>query len=275
MINYLLRGARYRINRAYIDIGSRVHRAYNLFSVARHRFWFVDIPRTSSSSIRSELGKRFGKPYGKRNLIEKKYASEQFFEDHVPAREMRNLLGRLIWNNIFTFAMVRNPWDRIYSMYHLRKNRNTIPKEWSFRDYVLALEKASHDYSMYHLRKNRNTIPKEWGFYDYVLTLKEASPKTKFFRYHGFRYGASEYILGENGEIMVDFIAKYEHRSRDIKLIASRLNFATLGKLHIQDCSPKNRHYSEFFDPEMREIIRKLYAKDIELFGYEFEDKTQ
>ena len=219
-----------------------IDRAYVRFMIVRHGFWFVDIPRTSSSSIRSELGKRFGKAHGKRNIIEKEHSSNQFLPDHMPAREMRDFLGHSKWNRIFTFTVVRNPWDRICSMYHYRRKMGNIPGAWGFRDYVLALGKASL--------------------------------KNEYFSYHGYRYGASKYVLGEDGEIIVDFIAKYENRLHDLQLIASRLNFRELGQLHIQSAAPRNRNYSEFYDSETREIIRSLYKEDIELFDYKFDEKA-
>jgi hypothetical protein len=217
-------------------------KAYGCLSIVRHGFWFVDIPRTSSSSLRSEFGKHFGRVYGKKNLIEKEHATSQIFVDHIPAREMRSLLGNSIWKRIFTFTIVRNPWDRTHSMYNYRQKVFGIPREWSFRDYVFALEGASCE--------------------------------SEFFEYHGYRYGASEYVLGDNGEIIVDFIARYENRSHDLKMIASRLKLDDFGGLCIQMATPKDKHYSEIYDVETREIIRRLYAKDIDLFGYEFYDKT-
>lgn len=136
--------------------------------VKRHGFWFVDIPRTSSSSIKSELGQHFGRAYGKKHLLEKQYSTPQLCGVHIPAQEMRILLGESIWNEIFTFTMVRNPWERILSMYHYRTKASLLmPTEWSFRDYVLALKTARSD--------------------------------TKFFEYHAHRYGAAEYILGAGG----------------------------------------------------------------------------
>ena len=141
-------------------------------SVAYHGFWFVDIPRTSSSSIRIELGKSFGRAYAKKNIVEKEYSAPQFLKDHIPAREMQVLLGRSIWDRIYTFTMVRNPWDRTYSMfqYRLRKERN-IPNQWSFQDYVYALNRATCD--------------------------------TEFFKNRSYLYGASEYILDGNDNIIV------------------------------------------------------------------------
>jgi len=230
------------VKRLLINAYKKIYRPYGCLSIVQHGFWFVDIPRTSSSSIRSEFGERFGKAYGKKNVLEKGYDTPQIFADHMPAREMRSLLGNSIWNRIFTFTIVRNPWDRTYSMYNYRQKICKIPRDWSFRDYVFALENASCE--------------------------------AEFFRYHGHRYGASEYVLGDNGEIIVDFIAKYENRSHDLKLIASRIKLDNFGERHIQRATPKDKHYSGSYDTETREVIRRLYAKDIELFDYEFDDKT-
>lgn len=224
---------RKRSNSSIIDKGRSL--------VARHGFWFIDIPRTSSSSMRFELSKCFDSTHGKNNVLDESYATQQIFQDHQTALQMLTLLGKSIWESIFTFAMVRNPWDRIFSMYNYRKMKCNIPKEWSFRDYILALRKSS---------------------------------PADIFTYHGFRYGASQYVLGENGELIVDYIAKYENRYHDLQLIASRLNIDKLGEVFIQRATPKNTHYSHFYDDETKEIIRNLYAKDIELFDYEFEDKA-
>ena len=97
---------------------------YGCHSIRKNGFWFVDIPRTSSSSIRSELGKHFGRAYGKTNVNEREYQTPQIFRDHITARKMKALLGNKTWESIFTFTIVRNPWERIFSMYHYRKKRS-------------------------------------------------------------------------------------------------------------------------------------------------------
>lgn len=215
-----------------------IEMAYGRHAIIRNGFWFIDIPRTSSSSLRAELGKRFGRVYGKRKVPGKERVHRQIFPDHMLAREMRDILGPQTWSNLFTFTMVRNPWDRIYSMYNYRKKEDSIPQQWSFSDYVHALQNAPAD--------------------------------SEHFRFNGHYLGATDYILDENGNIMINFIARYENRSHDLKEIGTRINFDGLGRLHLLDASPKGRHYAEFYDPETKEIIRRLYAKDIELFGYEF-----
>jgi hypothetical protein len=242
---------------------------YGRLFIVRDGFWFIDIPRTSSSSIRVELGEKFGKVHGKAikaslvgsndvtqqlflahttpcrtRLARNADVTQQLFLAHTTAKEMRGFLGSAAWNKIFTFTVVRNPWDRTCSMYHYRKRIGDINPEWSFQDYVFELAKAKHD--------------------------------TQYFEYHGYRFGACDYILGDNGEVIVDFVAKYENRVHDLKIIASRLGLEVedFGELKILEAKPKGVHYSEFYDSEMQNIVGEVYSKDIELFNYSFDDES-
>lgn len=211
--------------------------------IRRHGFWFIDIPRTSSSSIRAELGKRYGIVYGKLKLIEKKHRSKQIFKDHTPAKQMKEILGPKLWKRIYTFTLVRNPWDRMVSLYHYRRKVGRIPDDITFRDYIFCLKDSKS----------------KWGSEDGL------------FSYHGSYYGCSDYVLDENNEIIVDFIGKYENRRDDIAKIAAYIGCKSIGKLAIQKSAPSNKHYSDFYDEETRKIINTLYEKDISLFDYEFE----
>jgi len=212
-----------------------------VFQIQARGFWFVDIPRTSSSSIKVELGRRYGLPYGKSNLIDHEYSTRQGIGDHIPARFMRQYLSDKSWENIFTFTLVRNPWDRQVSMYFYRLRKGHFTEKLGFRDYILRLQDAF------------------------------AGNKVELFSYHAFYLGCCDYILDEQNKVMVSFVGRYENRERDIRTIGERIGYPELGKLFIQTGARDKAHYSHYYNDETREIIATLYRNDISIFGYEFE----
>jgi hypothetical protein len=207
-------------------------------TIIRNGFWFIDIPRTSSSSIRVELGRQFGSPYGKTNLLEKEYASDQVFPDHFTALEMMNAIGESNWNKLFTFSIVRNPWDRAVSLFNYRKIKGNIPDEW--------------DFDMY------------------IHKLKNATAETEYFSYHGFRLGAIDYLINEKREIIVKFIVKFENRIEDLMKLSKILKFSIPGDIMIQKASPTGMHYSKYYSDETMNIIESLYYEEIKTFNYRF-----
>jgi hypothetical protein len=222
-------------------IQRRVRRFLGVRQVRACGVWFVDVPRTSSTSIRVELGRALGAAYQKHNVLEAGYDGKRVFDAHIPACEMRQILGRETWENIFTFAMVRNPWDRTFSMYNFRRKRR--PKS------VAGVE-----------------------FSEYIRRL--ASPdrcSDGMFDSPAYYRGAVDYVVDRAGEVIVDYIGRYEAREEAMKVVGERLGLAGFGELFLQRASPVDRHYSEFYDDETRELIAQVYARDIELFGYSFE----
>jgi len=213
---------------------------HGIEEIRRCGFWFVDIPRTSSSSIRVELGQQYGPIYGKQNLFDQQHASVQLFPDHIPAIKMRQLIGNELWASIFTFTFVRNPWDRMVSLYHYLKSSGNIRGQMKFREFVYLLKEA----------KEGANIP--------------------LFRYHGHHYGGVDFVQDEQNNIIVDFIGKFENRENDIREIKEKLGCKSLGDLTIQKACISGKHYSAFYDEETMVIIGKIYAEDVRLFDYCF-----
>ena len=223
----------------------KIKTIYGIIQIRRRGVWFIDIPRTSSSSIKAELGRLYGSTYAKLNIADKHYGARAIFPDHLTAYKMRKILGHKLWEGIFTFTFIRNPWDRMLSLYFHRKDiAKKIPQNMSFRDYILQFNSPRYNCKI--------------------------SP---FYR-HQFHYGASEFILDDNDNIIVDFIGRYENRAEDIKKIGSKIDCPDFGSLHLQKANKSNRHYSEYYDKETSDIISRVFRKDIELFGYSFEHHT-
>ncbi|MCF8359103.1 MAG: sulfotransferase family 2 domain-containing protein [Prolixibacteraceae bacterium] len=202
-------------------------------------FWFVDIPRTSSSSIRIELYKQYGFPFGKMNLLDQYFSSsEQVFMDHLTALQMSKMIGVNEWKKLFTFSIVRNPWDRTYSIFCYRKKKKNIPTKMSFSEYLRKLERANEE--------------------------------TPFFEYHGFRFGAAEYLLDENNSFLINEFVKFENREIGLKKISDILKIKEIGILNLQKATPNEYDYKKQYTFKTKKIIRKIYKKDIELFDYQF-----
>jgi len=93
-------------------------------------FIFIHIPRCGGFAVTKAL-----RPFG-----------ESFsFDNHVPANQTINRVGRERFENSFTFSVVRNPFDRLVSLYryicrdkshHLHK---IITKYKDFHEFVLSM----------------------------------------------------------------------------------------------------------------------------------------
>lgn len=201
--------------------------------------WFVDVPRTSSSSIKVELHKNFGLIFGKKNLTEQSFISTQIIPNHIPAKFMRRALGGKIWDSLFTFSIIRNPWDRMVSMYHYRKIQvKNIPEDMTFSEYI------------YLLNKDRGT---------------------GLFKYHGYYFSNADYLLDDHGEILVSYVGRYENRESDMKKIAEFTGIHDIGKIFTQKSRENSESYRQYYNAESRDIVADLFRKDLDLFGYTFD----
>jgi hypothetical protein len=79
----------------------------------------------------------------------------------------------------------------------------------------------------------------------------------------------SQYITlcDEHGTLMMDFIGKFEQFETDIAFVMDRLGIRqAVPHLMVSH----RRDYHEYYDETTRVIVAKRYARDIELFGYDF-----
>jgi hypothetical protein len=205
-------------------------------------FWFVDIPRTSSSSIRSELGAHFGVLHGKMNIPEKDFATPQHFADHRTALEMREKVGQELWSRLLTFSMVRNPWARALSFFSYRRGnaRVKIPENWDLAEYLRHVARA------------------------------RAGDVHPVLAYPPQYATCSEFLTDETGQIIVSQIIRYENRASELSEIGAKIGFPDLGQRHINSTTPKELSLSDYYDAESKRLVAEIYAEDCERFGYSF-----
>jgi len=73
------------------------------------------------------------------------------------------------------------------------------------------------------------------------------------------------------GEQFVDFVGRFENLDSDWKYICKQIGCKQT-RLPRKNSS-SHAHYSESYTPELKELVAELYADDIELFGYKFEEQ--
>lgn len=200
-------------------------------------FWYVDVPRTSSTSLKAELGVRFGEAYGKIKA-EGNSSTPQLIDDHVTAQSMRAMLGKDAWDRIYTFSIVRNPWDRVASLF----------------GYCNATSK----------------IPTSWTFAEYVERLVSADDRSPYFRFHGLRYGATDFLTDDACTIIVDDVVKYENRAEELKAVAAKLGVSSLGETWINKSTNSTANYRHMYDSRTKNLVGDRYAADCQLFDYDF-----
>src|SRR5438552_9191698 len=72
--------------------------------------WFVDIPRTGSTSLKLALAEHFGSEFGKSYVREDCRLTKKVIADHTTAIRAQQILSPELWKRLFTFTIVRNPW---------------------------------------------------------------------------------------------------------------------------------------------------------------------
>ncbi len=104
-----------------------------------HKFLFVHVPKTAGNSMQNLLRK-----YSEDNIVclaphqdgvERFEVRSDIYDirKHSTLQEYRNELGRELFDQLFKFACVRNPWDRAISAYFSPHRGKVIWNKESFR----------------------------------------------------------------------------------------------------------------------------------------------
>ncbi|MGH8552410.1 MAG: sulfotransferase family 2 domain-containing protein, partial [Methylococcales bacterium] len=167
-----------------------------------HRFIFFHIGKTGGMSLREVLQGYAEEPQkfkirrppetidGKPNTL---YEVWQTLLLHAKARDARRELPKEVFDGFFKFAFVRNPWDLQVSMYHfiLREPKSSTHEQ----------VKAAGSFE---------------GYLDWVA--KTASPFPK-----GIPKLQKDMITDTQGNLLVDFVGRYETLARDFEKLRLRL----------------------------------------------------
>lgn len=74
-------------------------------------------------------------------------------------------------------------------------------------------------------------------------------------------------LVDKSGKLLVDFIGRFESLESDFQTICNKIDIAA-NLPHINKMDRLG--YRDYYDAEMKDLTARLYAEDIERFGYAF-----
>lgn len=192
----------------------------------RHDCVFIHVPKAAGTSVLRALG-------GDRKQI----------RDHMCWRAFRNA-DPVRWERSYKFAFVRNPWDRVASVYkYLRRGGNGNER----------------------LQTVRRIETDGVSFGQFVTEVLQPDRISL----HPLFLPQSHFICDMDGTVRVDFVGRLERIDDDFATIAKRLALKTQ-QLEMVNQSQKAGGYRELYDDALIDRVAQLYAADIAIFGYEF-----
>lgn len=191
---------------------------------------FFHIPKTAGQSILTALG----------------YEAKQRFPHNAGYHTIpKNFVEKLDikgFDKIFSFAIVRNPWERMHSMYHyVCKSDN-----YKTRDYTKRYRSMGFNNWMV---EECTTFCKSQGWYDNDYIFQQVDWTTY------------------NGK-PISFVGRYENLNVDFEFICNKIKHPYVKLPHIHKTDKPN--YRDEYNSEGYDKVIELFSKDIEVFDYKF-----
>ena len=184
---------------------------------------FVHTPRTGGVSVSTAL---FGWNAG----------------GHETLLDYTWIYGRDELARRFSFAFVRNPWDRLYSAWRFLRAGGTEPGDRKFADQHLA---GYRDFSDWVAR---------WLTPDRARAFVHLVPQHLYVSLAGDRRD-------------VDFLGRFEYLADDFASLAHLLGVER-SLAHLNRAPGPTSNYRAAYTDEARAIAANVYAQDIDWFGY-------
>jgi hypothetical protein len=157
---------------------------------------------------------------------------------HAKIIAAKEMLPSELFDSLFKFAFVRNPWDlQVSSWHHIRRERP-------------------------HLVENISDFP---SFIRWKLDPE---------RPYQFHIDTSiehqvDYLKDLDGKIIVDFIGKYENLHSDYEEVCRRIGIKPPVLPHRRKAVDR-KDYRDYYDDSTVELVADFFKSDIEAFKYAY-----
>ncbi len=203
-------------------------------------FIFIHIPKTAGTSITRALRPWClePKPTQWRRLLSRlpipEAPDKANFNQHDKADWLRRKMPGQLYDSAYKFAVVRNPFDLAASNYqHLRRKTS----------------------------RRRHRQAQSWDFKAFLGYLERKNRRA--------RVDQTSWISDRDGNLIIDEVLRFETLADQFNLLVERLGLPGEVVLPRSNANPPY-DYRSVYDDEAKAIVRRLYIRDFQRFGYEF-----
>lgn len=202
---------------------------------AQHRFIFAAIPKTGTHAVRQALREHMG-PQDLEQVglfVNRKLPIPDLARighGHLSLQQVRPYFRPEDFEGFFKFAFVRNPFDRFIS-------------------YCAFMTREGGQFE-----QNPNDVMRH--FID--------NPPWQ----HILFQPQHVLVTDTDGKLLTDYLGRVEEMQQSYDEVARRIGIPSRPLDRVNASSRKD--YRDYYDQPLIDGVAKLYARDLELFGYEF-----
>lgn len=213
----------------------------------KYKFLFVHIAKTGGTSVRDSLRRyKWTDPYRIPQFLCSRISGMTGhkigakFPRHAKVIAAQEMLPREVFEGLFKFAFVRNPWDLQVSSYH-------------------------------HLKRERPQLIAQLDGFESFLQWKLDPARPPQYHADMSTELQSEYLVDLNGQLIVDFVGRYENFSQDFEEACRRIGIACPRLQHTRKASDRQKDYRTYYTDTTAEMVARHYRRDLDFFGYRFD----
>jgi len=161
----------------------------------------------------------------------------------------------------FKWGFVRNPWGRLVAGYEFVSARAKVKDKYPFSKLIRDMWKKKDIFK---------------GRTNYKAAAIWNNEAFELYGRKRFVLTPQYFFLEIDGQLAMDFVGRFENLDSDFKYVCQKLGqpykLEHKNRSADQYIGDIKLDYQEYYTKELRDMAGDIYARDIELFGYKFEE---
>ncbi len=200
---------------------------------AKGKVLFVHVSRTAGTSISNFLYQHFSD-------------TEQLIGQHDPIAALLPI-STVDLNSIYSFTVVRNPWDRLASWFNLI---NKLPQ-------INGEPVSSELHQTETFQFEFESFVETWLKESWIVDSVEHSRASQF-----------SHVCNGDGDILVDKVCRYESIDRDFLEVTKHIGINDTLTHRVNASSPLD--YRQYYNRNSKDMVSTFCKDDISHFNYQF-----